>query len=140
MGRVNNQLDYTQESSMKFFAEEEEAAVERLKVKAGVTLDKKIVDFARHFFNIFDGDHLGRLSISDCQRAVTYAFMNDNIAPDPKIVRDIFLHVMEQRDSTEGVEDYCLTTAKKSQDRLNFPEFLHLLYVLDQIFGSKRVS
>jgi len=40
VGRVNNQLDYTQESSMKFFAEEEEAAVERLKVKAGVTRQK----------------------------------------------------------------------------------------------------
>ena len=129
---INNQMDYTQESSMKFLAEEEKSAIERLKIQAGVTLDTETVNFARHFFYAFDNDHAGRLSISNCQRAVSYAFMNEN-APKPEVVVDLFNQVRETRDSTEGVEDNChttTTTATQSEDRLNFSEFLHLLFVL----------
>ncbi|MGK3753890.1 MAG: membrane protease YdiL (CAAX protease family) [Bacillariaceae sp.] len=128
---INNQMDYTQESSMKFDVEEENSAIDRLKIQAGVTLNTETVNFARHFFYAFDNDHVGRLSISDCQRAVSYAFMNEN-APNPEVVLDLFEQVREKRDSTEGAEDNCHTTAaaKQFEDRLNFSEFLHLLFVL----------
>jgi len=120
--QVNNQMDYTQESSLKFIGDEEKSAVERLKLEAGVTLNTETVNFARHFFYAFDNDHVGRLSLSDCQRAVSYAFMNDNITPDPAVVRDLFGQAKEQRYADEHVT--------KFQDRLNFSEFLHVLFVL----------
>lgn len=120
--QVNDQMDYTQESSMKCMGQEEKNAVEKLKHEVGVTLNPETVDFARHFFYAFDNDHLGRLSLSDCQRAVSYAFMNDKTMPDNHVVRDLFEQVKEKR----RIEDY----AAEFNDRLDFSEFLHVLFVL----------
>lgn len=117
--QVNNQMDYTQESSMKRIEEEESLAVRRLQSETGAKLNKETVSFARHFFYAFDTDHVGRLSLSDCQRAVSYAFMNDSITPSPKVVKDLFRQTTEQR--SDGT---------KWEDRLDFSEFLHILFVL----------
>jgi len=128
--RVNNQMDYTLESSRKFMREEEETAVQRLKIGTGITLKSETVDFARHFFYAFDDDHAGSLSLPDCQRAVSYAFMNDNIAPDKDVVRDLFEQVKEERRMDANSEDF--------HDRLDFSEFLHLLFVLRS--NSREIS
>ena len=119
---VNNQIDYTQESSMNQMREEEKTAVERLQRGTGITLNSETVDFARHFFYAFDNDHAGSLSLSDCQRAVSYAFMNDSIAPDTGAVRDLFEQAKDQR-YTDG-------NSVVSSDRLDFSEFLHLVVAL----------
>jgi len=119
--RLNNQMDYTQESSMKCVGEENDA-VERLKVGTGITLNSETVNFARHFFYAFDNDHVGYLSLSDCQRAVSYTFMNDSIAPDTEVVRDLFEQAKEHRCADDNSIQF--------HDRLNFSEFLHLLFVL----------
>lgn len=116
--QINNQMDYTQESSMK----ERQNPVEKLQIGKGVSLNSETVDFARHFFYAFDSDHAGSLSLSDFQRAVSYAFMNDSVAPDSDVVRDLFEQAKEQR--------YISGKSGEDSYRLNFSEFLHLLFVL----------
>lgn len=128
--RVNNQMDYTLESSRERMGEEEENAVQQLKIGTGITLKSETVDFARHFFYAFDNDHAGSLSLPDCQRAVSYAFMNDNIAPDTEVVRDLFEQVKEERRTDANSQDF--------YDRLDFSEFLHLLFVLRS--NSREIS
>lgn len=120
--QVNNQMDYTQESSMKCIGKEEENAVDRLKIETGITLNSETVNFARHFFYAFDNDHADSLSLSDCQRAVSYAFTNDSIAPDTEVVRDLFEQAKEQRYTDDNSVEY--------NDRLDFSQFLYLLFVL----------
>ena len=119
---VNNQIDYTQTSSKNNMCEEQKTAVERLQRGTGITLTPETVDFARQFFFAFDHDHAGSLSLSDCQRAVSYAFMNDSVAPDAHVVRDLFEQAKEQR--------YIHGNSVVSSDRLDFSEFLHLLVAL----------
>jgi len=119
---VNNQIDYTQKLSMNHLCEDQKTAVERLQRGTGITLNSETVDFARHFFYAFDNDHAGSLSLSDCQRAVSYAFLNDSIAPDANVVRDLFEQAKEQR--------YAQGNSVVSSDRVDFSEFLHLLVAL----------
>uniref|UniRef100_A0A7S0TC87 CAAX prenyl protease 2/Lysostaphin resistance protein A-like domain-containing protein n=1 Tax=Pseudo-nitzschia delicatissima TaxID=44447 RepID=A0A7S0TC87_9STRA len=118
---VNDQMDYTQKSSKNRMEEEEQTAVQRVQRGTGITLNPETVDFARHFFYAFDNDHAGNLSLSDCQRAVSYAFMNDSTAPDSNVVRDLFEQAKEQRYANGNWEP---------SDRLDFSEFLHLLVAL----------
>ena len=122
--RVNDQLDYTYESSMKCIGEEDKKATKRLQLKTGI--DTETINFARHFFYAFDNDHAGSLSLSDCQRAVSYAFMNDDIEPDTNAVKDLFEKANNQRD----IED----NSPESHDRLDFAEFVHLLFILRSRF------
>lgn len=119
---VNNQIDYTQTSSQNNLCEEQKTAVERLQRGTGITLTSETVDFARQFFYAFDNDKAGSLTLSDCQRAVSYAFMNDSVAPDANVVRDLFEQAKEQR--------YTHGNSGVSSDRLDFSEFLHLLVAL----------
>jgi len=120
--RVNNQMDYTQESSMKGLDNEEIYAAERLESETGIRLNTETVNFARHFFYAFDNDHVGSLSLSDCQRAVSYAFMNDKKSPEPEVVVDLFRQAKDRRSTDGGVVEL--------RDRLDFSEFLHVLFVL----------
>lgn len=118
--RVNDQLDYTHESSMKCTSKEEEKASIRLQSKTAI--DTETINFARHFFYAFDNDHAGSLSLSDCQRAVSYAFINDTIEPDMNAVKDLFAKAIEQRCSEENSSEF--------HDRLDFPDFLYILFVV----------
>jgi len=120
--RVNNQMDYTQDKTIQCMTEGESNVEDRLQTRTGITLNSETILFARQFFYAFDVDHTGSLSLHDCQRAVSYAFMNDNIAPDTNVVRDLFNQAQEERHDNDGSET--------SLDRLNFSEFLHLLFVL----------
>lgn len=120
--QVNNQIDYTQESSMKCFIEDEAHAAKLLESETGIKLNTETINFARHFFYAFDNDHVGSLSLSDCQRAVSYAFMNDDITPEPVVVCDLFRQARDRRQDDDRVVDV--------HDRLSFSEFLHVLFVL----------
>ncbi len=119
---VNDQIDYTQTSSKNNICKEQKTALESLQRGTGITLTSETVDFARKFFYAFDHDHAGSLSLSDCQRAVSYAFMNDSVAPDTNVVRDLFEQAKEQR--------HIRGNAVVSSDRMDFSEFLHLLVAL----------
>jgi membrane protease YdiL (CAAX protease family) len=116
---INNQMDYTQVSSQKSLNEEEDKAVKYLQEKAGSLLNMDTINFARRFFYAFDYDHVGSLTLSDTQRAISYAFMNDKSMPDPKTVEDLFDQVQESK-----------TPASSNSNRLDFSEFLQVLLVL----------
>jgi hypothetical protein len=128
---INKQMDYTQVSSQKALDEEESRNVKYLQEKAGALLNPDTIDFARRFFYAFDYDHAGGLTLSDTQRAMSYAFMNDKSTPDPKTVEDLFDQVQESKATTT-------TSVKKGHvGRLNFSEFLQILLVL-RSNSSKR--
>jgi len=120
--RVNNQVDYTQNSSMECISEYEKNTMERLQLGTGITLAPDTINFVRHFFYTFDVDRAGSLSLSDCQRAVSYAFMNDNIVPDTEVVKNLFQQAKEQR--------YGDSSSIENHDRLGLSEFLYLLIIL----------
>ena len=118
---INNQLDYTQACSRKQLVDEEERAVAQLQSEAGALLSTDTIDFARRFFYAFDSKHKGSLTQKDTQRAVSYAFMNDKISPDPQLVDDLFRQVQDSKRSED---------TKVEPDRICFSQFLRILMVL----------
>jgi membrane protease YdiL (CAAX protease family) len=123
---INNQMDYTQESSRKDFSDVEERAIQQLQEQAGHLLNRDTINFARRFFYAFDSTHMGSLSKGDTQRAVTYAFINDDTVPDPQMVDDLFHQVQESR----PFANIDVTATHSSADRINFSQFLQVLMVL----------
>jgi membrane protease YdiL (CAAX protease family) len=130
---INDQMDYTQESSQSALDEEERRSISRLQEKAGALLNTDTISFARRFFFAFDYDHVGRLSLSDCKRAINYAFMNDKAIPDTKTVEDLFEWAQQSRMSPHTSSEAVSTALP---DRLNFPEFLQVLLVLRSNYSS----
>lgn len=120
--RINDQLDYTHECSMKCIGEEEKKVAKQFQSKTGITFDTETINFARHFFYAFDSDHAGSLSLPDCQRAVSYAFMNDAIEPDTNAVKYLFENANKQMYNEENSREF--------HDRLDFADFVHLLFML----------
>ncbi|KAL3921250.1 MAG: hypothetical protein SGILL_002845 [Bacillariaceae sp.] len=118
---INNQLDYTQECSQNELIAEEQRAVKQLQNEAGAILSRDTIDFARRFFYAFDSQHNGSLSQKDTQRAISYAFMNDEVVPDPSLVDDLFHQVQDSKRSAE---------TKTLPDRIGFSQFLQILLVL----------
>jgi len=120
--RVNDQLDYSNKCSSECTGEEEEKATKQLQLKTGITFATETIHFARNLFYAFDINHAGSLSLHDCQRAVSYAFLNDVIEPETDIVKNLFERVIEQRHNEgDSLEFY---------DRLDFVEFFYLLFIL----------
>lgn len=133
---INNQMDYTQKTSQRALDHDEERAIEQLHEGGGAMLNPETVRFARRFFYAFDYDHMGSLTLSDCQRAISYAFMNDKIIPPPETVEDLFHQVQHMRSpqridgaNTDGTSP-SVTTPTKPSERLSFSEFLRVLLVL----------
>jgi membrane protease YdiL (CAAX protease family) len=123
---INNQMDYTQQSSRKALSNAEERAIQQLQEQAGHLLNKDTINFARRFFYAFDSTQMGSLSKGDTQRAVTYAFINDGTAPDPQMVDDLFQQVQESRSFAKNDN-----SARPSDlDRIEFSQFLQVLMVL----------
>jgi membrane protease YdiL (CAAX protease family) len=123
---INNQMDYSQESSQQRLPEGEQLAIERLQEKAGPLLNTDTIDFARRFFYAFDSTHRGSLSRKDTQRAVTYAFLNDEKVPDPRVVDDLFQQIQETRPAGPYDRSGAVVTA----NRIDFSQFLQVLMVL----------
>ena len=118
---INNQLDYTQECSQKDLVAEEERKVTQLQKETGAMLTSDTIDFARRFFYAFDSKHKGTLSQKDTQRAISYAFMNDKVVPDPRLVDDLFRQVQDSKRSAE---------VHVTPDQIDFSQFLQILLVL----------
>jgi membrane protease YdiL (CAAX protease family) len=141
---INNQMDYTQKASQWPLDWNEERAIQQLEEGEGAVLNTETVSFARRFFFAFDYEHVGSLSLSDCQRAVSYAFMNDKVVPSPGTVEDLFRQIQQIRmhhsmDATVAGGSSTTIGSTKSSNRLSFSEFLHVLLVL-RSSASARTS
>lgn len=117
---INNQMDYTQEAFVSRLEKSEEEAIQRLQDEAGPSLSADTLNFARRFFYAFDYEQKGSLSLPDVQRAVTYAFMKDDIIPPPSQVESVFTKVLQNRKATEDAPS----------DRMTVSEFLRVLFFL----------
>jgi membrane protease YdiL (CAAX protease family) len=117
---VNKQMDYTQVAFQQQLGESEEQAIRQIKQQAGPSLNSETLNFARRFFYAFDYDHKGSLSLSDVQRAVSYAFLKDKVIPEPKKVEEVFGKVIDTRDPS----------APTPAGRLSVSEFLRVLFAL----------
>lgn len=134
---INNQMDYTQKASQGPLDGNEQRAIHQLEEGEGAVLNTETVNFVRLFFFAFDYDHVGSLSVSDCQRAVSYAFMNDKVVPTPSTVADLFRQIQQIRlhqpiEATigSGGSATAMASTRTSSDRLSFPEFLHMMLIL----------
>ena len=124
---INNQMDYTQDAFHHLLDDEEEEAIDRIKEQAGPSLNAETLNFARRFFYAFDHEHKGSLSLSDVQRAVTYAFLKNTVVPEPHRVEGVFNRLLKSRSESSTAPE----------DRLNVSEFLRLLFALKSREGSK---
>ena len=121
---INRQMDYTEEAYLERLDDSEELAITRLQHQAGPSiLSTDTLNFARRFFYAFDHDKMGSLSLSDVQRAVTYAFLHHECVPIPEDVKDRFDQTLAQRTSSDSMNN--LPT-----DRLTMSEFLRVLFAL----------
>lgn len=118
---INHQMDYTQEAYQNTLCEEEEMAIQQIQKQAGPSLNRDTLNFARRFFFAFDYEHKGSLSLHDVQRAVSYAFLNDKVTPEPETVENTFNEVIENR---------VLSISSAPANRLVVSEFLRLLFAL----------
>lgn len=121
---INRQMDYTEQAYLKRLDETEESAISRLQQQAGPTiLSTDTLNFARRFFYAFDHDHMGSLSLSDVQRAVTYAFLHHQHVPTPEDVKILFDRMIVQRQLSDSMHNV-------PHDRLSMSEFLRVLFAL----------
>jgi membrane protease YdiL (CAAX protease family) len=118
---INAQMDYTQEAYQNKLSESEEVAIQRIQDKAGTSLNTETLNFARRFFYAFDSQHKGSVSLDDVQRAVSYAFLKDQISPEPEQVEDIFTAILHTRDTS---------LVDAPANRLDVSEFLRVLFTL----------
>ncbi len=123
---INQQMDYTEQAFQHHLDEEEELAVQQIQRQAGPSLNTETLNFARRFFYAFDYEHKGTLSLSDVQRAVSYAFLKDKATPEPEKVQAVFDKVLETR--TES--------SHTPAERLSVPEFLRVLFALKSRGGA----
>lgn len=117
---VNHQMDYTQEAYRTQLDEGEEEAILRIQQQAGPSLNTQTLSFARRFFYAFDYEHKGSLSLSDVQRAVSYAFLKNKKNPKPETVEEVFERVLETRSHHDLAPI----------GRLSLSEFLQVLVTL----------
>lgn len=123
---INTQMDYTEKACLAKVPKPDELEISQIQKEAGPNLNEKTLDFTRRFFYAFDYEHKGSLSQADVQRAVSYAFLQDDVQPTQKRVDKLFHGVLKRRArlglADEGNEDI--------QNRLRLPDFLRLLFVL----------
>jgi hypothetical protein len=125
---INSQMDYTEDAFQQRLDEEEEQAIQRIQQQAGPSLNMDTLNFARRFFYAFDHEHKGSLSLSDVQRAVTYAFLKKSVVPEPERVEHVFEKLLGSREDTSSAP----------ADRLSVSEFLRLLFTLKSQRSAAR--
>eukprot|EP00529_Nitzschia_sp_RCC80_P019101 CAMPEP_0113467986 /NCGR_PEP_ID=MMETSP0014_2-20120614/15104_1 /TAXON_ID=2857 /ORGANISM="Nitzschia sp." /LENGTH=504 /DNA_ID=CAMNT_0000360325 /DNA_START=1052 /DNA_END=2566 /DNA_ORIENTATION=- /assembly_acc=CAM_ASM_000159 len=108
--KSNDQMDYTEQASRSKSPEWEQRAIEQMQQDAKM-LGSDTVEFARRFFFAFDEEKVGSLSRNDVQKAICYAFLQDEVIPDKNRIDELF-------DQLER------------NDRMSFPHFLKMLLVL----------
>jgi hypothetical protein len=119
---INNQMDYTQHAFQERLVDSEEREIQKIQQQAGPSLNKDTLSFARRFFYAFDCEHKGSLSLPDVQRAVSYAFLQDKVVPEPAQVSQVFAKVLDTR-KTSCDRDV-------PPERLSVSEFLRVLFAL----------
>lgn len=118
---INVQMDYTQEAYQNKLNHNEEVAIQEIQDKAGPALNTETLNFARRFFYAFDSQHRGSLSLHDVQRAVSYAFLKDQVSPEPEKVEQTFTETLNARDAS---------FVGAPTNRLGVSEFLRVLFTL----------
>ena len=108
--KANDQMDYTEHASRSKSPEWEQRAIEQMQQDAKM-LGPDTVEFARRFFFAFDEEKVGSLSRNDVQKAICYAFLQDEVIPDKNRIDELFDRL-------------------ERNDRMSFPHFLKMLLVL----------
>jgi hypothetical protein len=116
--QINDQMDYTEQAVLKRMIADDEKEIRALKKEAGSRLSVEMLVFLRRFFYAFDYDHVGSLSKSDVQRAISYAFHQDEEQPTEKRVNDLFDKILAKRDEAMQGD---------MAHRLKLPEFLRMM-------------
>lgn len=107
----------------------EEAELGNIKsVCEGVT--DETLTFCRRFFYGFDYERKGSLSLSDTQRAVSYAFLQDSDVPAETKVKEMFEAVIQRRRSTLLLDNDDDNDDRDDEQRLSLSEFLRVLFAL----------
>jgi membrane protease YdiL (CAAX protease family) len=127
---VNEQMDWTEEAYPTRLTEQEEADIREIQRISDQALDTETLNFCKRFFYAFDHDHAKSLSLQDVQMAVSFAFLQDKVAPSTAQVQHMFAMVLDERehrhfDTSSDDNDPCLPA-----DRLRLTEFLRLLFAL----------
>lgn len=114
--QINDQMDYTEEAVLQRMEIDDEKEIRALKQEAGSSLSVEMLIFLRRFFYSFDYERTGSLSRSDVQRAISYAFAQDEEQPTEDRVDDLFEKMLAKR-GEQG----------DTFDRLKLPEFLRMM-------------
>jgi hypothetical protein len=129
--RVNDQMDYTETAVLQRLSSQDEIDIRRIKHEAGASLTVETLALLRRFFYAFDEDHVGRLTRSNVQRAVSYAFLQDSTPPSQEKVDLLIDKLLASRVSADHGE---------FADRLKLPEFLRLVLFLKATGQQKAVA
>lgn len=122
---TNNQIDWAEDTHP--LAPEDIEGIRQIKEESGGALTVETLSFCRRFFYAFDYERLGTLSLSDVQRAVSYAFLQDEAVPTEDDVRRMFNAILSRRTERGG-------------DRLRLAEFLRLLFSLRSQMQARQQS
>lgn len=122
--QINDQMDYTEDAVLKRLTKADETEIRKIKQEAGPSLSVETLAFLRRFFYAFDRDRVGRLSKSDVQRAVTYAFQQDASQPSANRVDGLFQKLIAHR------EEASTKVRGEQEDRLRLSEFLRMILFL----------
>lgn len=133
---VNEQMDWTEEAYPTALSPLEQADIREIQRMSGQALTTETLNLCRRFFYAFDHEHCKSLSLHDVQQAVSYAFLQDKVAPSTAQVQDMFAMVLDERnDPRRHNDDGDSADATSSQEdlpagRLRLTEFLRLLFAL----------
>jgi hypothetical protein len=147
--QVNEQMDWTEEAYPTALSPSEEADIREIQRMSGEALTTETLNFCRRFFYAFDHEHCKSLSLHDVRQAVSYAFLQDKVAPSSKQVQDMFAMVLNERgdprrhydDDADDPADAVNCQDDLPVDRLRLTEFLGLLFALRaQTYQKASVS
>jgi len=115
---INDQMDYTENAVFKELTAADQDDLRVIKEEVGPKLSTETFAFLRRFFYAFDYDRIGCLSRPDVQKAIYYAFLNDDEKPNEKRVNNLFTKLVSIRDETKQ---------NNSIHRLELAEFIRLV-------------
>jgi membrane protease YdiL (CAAX protease family) len=133
---VNEQMDWTEAAYPTALSVGEQADITKIQTMSGDALTTETLNFCRRFFYAFDHDHVKSLSLVNVQQAVSYAFLQDKVAPSTDQVQDMFAMVLDERndprrhDDDDPAADAVTAQDDLPADRLRLTEFLRLLFAL----------
>jgi len=133
---MNDQMDYTDHACSQPLSLQDKHAMAQIQKEAGPMLTSQTLDYTRRFFYTFDYEHKGSLSRSDVQRAVSYAFLQDDVQPSMERVDKLFEGMLKRRAKESLSKGREIRMSMPSppphfpRDRLRLSDFLRVLFVL----------